>query len=94
MFEPILVVLHSQLGNGLGYPSIRARLSKYLYANSGQLKIKVFPKTKRNFREQWSAPKCEWTENWVQYTPSDRTKEKIHLTDEGLENLFLILWEK
>jgi len=45
----------------LRYPSIRARLSTYLYANSGHLKIKLFPKRQQNFRGQWSVPKCEWT---------------------------------
>jgi len=45
----------------LRYPSIRARLSAYLYENSGHIKIKMFPRTQKNFREQWSVPKCEWT---------------------------------
>jgi len=42
-------ILHSQLGTNqnrfcMRYPSIRARLSTYLYANFGHLKIKLFPK--------------------------------------------------
>jgi len=28
---------------------------------SGHLKIKLFPKRLKNFREQWSVPKCGWT---------------------------------
>jgi len=37
----------------LRYPSIKARLSTYyLYASSGHLKIKLFPKRQKNFREQ------------------------------------------
>jgi len=38
----------------LRYPSLRARLSTYLYANSGHLKIKLFPKRQKNFRKQRS----------------------------------------
>jgi len=34
-----------------------ACLSTYLHANSGHLKIKLFPKIQKNFREHW----CEWT---------------------------------
>jgi len=47
----------------LRWPSIRARLSTYLYADSGHLKIVkfLFPKIQKNFREQWSVPKCELT---------------------------------
>jgi len=35
----------------LRYPSIRVRLSGYIYAHSGHLKIKLFPKRQKNFRE-------------------------------------------
>jgi len=45
------------------YPSIRARLSTYLYANAGHLKIKLFPKRQKDFREQWSVPRMEWYTN-------------------------------
>jgi len=45
----------------LRYPSISARSSTYLYANSDHLKIELFPKRQNNLREQWSVPKFEWT---------------------------------
>jgi len=54
----------------LRHPSIRAPLSTYLYGNSGHLKIKLFPKRQKNFREQWSAPKCEWT---IELTSTTKT---------------------
>jgi len=45
----------SQLGTEeMSYLSIRIRLSTYLYANYGHLKIKLFPKRPKNFGEQWS----------------------------------------
>jgi len=36
----------------LRYPSIRARLSTYLYANSSHLEVKLFQKRQKKFREQ------------------------------------------
>jgi len=42
-------ILHSQLRRNQEGSSIRARLSTYLYGKFGHLKIKLFPKKKKEF---------------------------------------------
>jgi len=58
--EKLASTLHSQLGTKKNR-FWGTRLSTDLYANYGHLKIKLFPKKKKNFKEHWFVPKCEWT---------------------------------
>jgi len=43
--------VRNEPGLVLRYPFIRDRLSRYLYANYGHLKLKLFPKLQKNFRD-------------------------------------------
>jgi len=61
------VILHLQLGTyhnqfwgTLALGPVCLGLDN-LYANSVHLTIKLFPKSQKNFSEQWSVPKFEWT---------------------------------